>query len=94
MSLQTGTKFRILATLLLLTASALPGMTRPIPAKNIGCTRADSAHGTPGSDGCERGGDGCYDCEYSGDDGDMQCFESPDGQTYYCTINHHQPYYN
>jgi hypothetical protein len=80
MNVRTGTKLRILATLLLVVAAtALGGSTGPGTPKNaVGCSLIDSTYmATDGS--CQYGGDGCWECQHSTGGGTFTCWENSDG---------------
>ena len=78
MSVRTGTRIRLLATLLLLAATALSGKAASIVDKNAtGCSLYPDS--SPSNNGCRPGGDGCYDCLYSNQYGWYECYENLDG---------------
>jgi hypothetical protein len=80
MNVKTGTKLRILATLLLVVvATALGGSTGPGSPKNaVGCSLIDST-GAAMDDTCGSGGDGCWECGHSTGGGTFTCWENADG---------------
>ncbi len=84
MILRAGTKVRILATLLLLTATALGGTPSPPGTKNnVGCS-LETTEGRPARKECVDGVDSCYDCLYSDAAGIVECWETADGLSSYC----------
>ncbi len=78
MNVRTGTRIRLLVTLLLLAATALSGKAASIVDKNAtGCSFCSDCR--PTGTGCAPGGDGCYDCLYSNQYGWYECYENLDG---------------
>ena len=83
MSLKNGTRFRLLAACLLLTAATLggtrTGLAGSLMTKNsTGCSLEDE-QGSATRDGCTGGGEGCYKCLHSTGGGIFVCWENADG---------------
>src|ERR1700733_2562936 len=75
----------MLMALALLTVSFAVFLRPPPVMGGIGCTGVRDSIPMPDAT-CKGGGDEtCYECERSYDGGaDIECSESPDGQTSYC----------
>jgi hypothetical protein len=82
MSLTRGTKIRMIAVLLLSTATALSGMVAPYSTKGIGCSLEDDSK--PTARGCLAGSAECYDCLHSDSAGIVECYEYPTGEIAGC----------
>lgn len=81
--MKTGTVIRFCCTALLVAGAAFSDVATGQVKDAAGCSLSA---GKPRRGGCDGVGESqCYECYYSGGNGEWTCYESIDGSITYCT---------